>query len=32
MEAVGFALDDLDFVLDPFEFPRMDGVVTVVEV
>ena len=31
MEAVGLALDDLDLVVDPFEFPRMDGVVTVVE-
>ncbi len=31
MEAVGLALDDLDLVVDPFELPRMDGVVTVVE-
>ena len=31
MEAVGFSLDDLDLVVDPFEFPGVDGVVAVIE-
>ena len=31
VKAVGLAFDDLDLVVDPFQFAGVDGVVTVVE-
>ena len=31
MVAIGFAFDDLDFVIDPFQCSGINGVVTVVK-
>ena len=31
MESIGFAFNDLYFVIDPFKFSGVNGVITVIE-
>jgi len=31
MKAVGFTFDDFNFVINPFQFACVDGVITVIE-
>jgi len=31
MKAVGFTFNDLDFVINPFQFTGMDGIFTMVQ-
>lgn len=31
METIGFTFNDFDFVIDPFQFAGMDGIITMIQ-